>query len=637
MPFLNRCFTFFLVALFLGFGLSVSNGVQIQFDYSYDTSGFFGAGTDARGTLEAVGNFYGTNFDDYFTAIDSNQSNQFDIKFWAPNSGDLVTHESVDIPEDTLVVYVGGRDLEGSTLGQAGPGGWSVTKCNSQSWLDNARTRGQGAVADVEGATATDFSLWGGSITIDNVYSWNSDYQTTPSYGENDLYSVLLHEMAHVLGFGIADSWGNLVDSSGNFVGSTAVSVYGGTVPTDSYAAHWNSATNSSVVFGGTGSQEAVMEPSLTTGTRRLVTDLDMAGLDDIGWQVLWPEVPTDPSWINASGGAFSVAANWSTGTVPAASETALFDISGAYTVTFPAGGTTVNEVGLTEGTVTWDLGDSTLNLNRLEMEGASSGLILENGTMSVSDEMVLAAETSLAVGAGGLFAVEESASLTGSLEVLANGMLQGAGTLEGNLSNSGTVCPGDDTGTLFLNGNYTQGSGGQLSIDISGSPTEGNHDRLLVNGTADLDGTLVVDWMGGTLPEWKEQYLVFSAGSVTGDFSEIESSAMLSNGMVLSPAWMGTGLVLNAYLAGDANLDGVVNAPDFAILMSNWYQSVDGWGEADFNGDGFVDASDFAYLSSNWQRSVEGIVSVPEPGLMVTLLALFGFLGMARVVRRSK
>jgi len=52
--------------------------------------------------------------------------------------------------------------------------------------------------------------------------------------------------------------------------------------------------------------------------------------------------------------------------------------------------------------------------------------------------------------------------------------------------------------------------------------------------------------------------------------------------------------------LAGDANLDGVVNREDCAILQAHFGMSGQWWMQGDFNHDGVVDASDLALLNAN-------------------------------------
>jgi hypothetical protein len=81
--------------------------------------------------------------------------------------------------------------------------------------------------------------------------------------------------------------------------------------------------------------------------------------------------------------------------------------------------------------------------------------------------------------------------ALAGNL-TLNGGTLGGAGTLTGNLVNtSGIVAPGNSPGLLTVAGDYTQGAGGQLNIELGGTVAGTGYDRLAVPGTAALDGAL--------------------------------------------------------------------------------------------------------------------------------------------------
>lgn len=64
----------------------------------------------------------------------------------------------------------------------------------------------------------------------------------------------------------------------------------------------------------------------------------------------------------------------------------------------------------------------------------------------------------------------------------------------------------------------------------------------------------------------------------------------------------------------GDANLDGVVNFPDFLTLSAS-FGSEGGWGAGDFDGNGEVNFPDFLQLSQNFGRTA-GVraTAVPEP-----------------------
>jgi len=149
----------------------------------------------------------------------------------------------------------------------------------------------RGQLSATSGPSATDFAPWGGQITFNSDSSWyfDSNPSTTEAFSGNDFYSVALHEIGHVLGIGTADSWNDKV-SGGNFTGVNAVAAFGGNVPLASDHAHWAEGTKSTVMGAV---QEAMMDPTLTTGTRKLPTQLDFAALKDVGWQVTAVPLPS--------------------------------------------------------------------------------------------------------------------------------------------------------------------------------------------------------------------------------------------------------------------------------------------------------------------------------------------------------
>jgi hypothetical protein len=99
------------------------------------------------------------------------------------------------------------------------------------------------------------------------------------------------HELGHILGIGTAASWDARVEGSVQdgyvFVGEHAKEAYGHeSVPLDRYASHWAEGVMS--VYNGQ-LQETAMDPSTPRGERQWMTELDYAGLRDIGWQVPEP------------------------------------------------------------------------------------------------------------------------------------------------------------------------------------------------------------------------------------------------------------------------------------------------------------------------------------------------------------
>jgi hypothetical protein len=89
------------------------------------------------------------------------------------------------------------------------------------------------------------------------------------------------------------------------------------------------------------------------------------------------------------------------------------------------------------------------------------------------------------------------------------------------------------------------------------------------------------------------------------------------------------------AYLSGDANLDGSVNAADLNELALRWQSSVARWSGGDFTADGIVDSADLNELALNWRQSIpvaDSNAAVPEPSSLLIALAAAGLL----VRRRS-
>lgn len=83
------------------------------------------------------------------------------------------------------------------------------------------------------------------------------------------------------------------------------------------------------------------------------------------------------------------------------------------------------------------------------------------------------------------------------------------------------------------------------------------------------------------------------------------------------------TMVLLRGTLYGDANIDGVVNISDFALLGAN-FNTPGTWSKGDFNYDMTVGIGDFAQLAANFnQVAATGRSPVPEPtGVAMGLLA---------------
>jgi hypothetical protein len=261
---------------------AAASALTIQINYDYDTSGFFNPAVNpyasqARADLENAAKSY-EMLTDHLLTIEEYGGNTWSARFSHPSTGATVYIPDLVVPEDTMIVYVGGRSLSSATLGQGGPGGYTA-QAYEQAWFDLLKSRGQAGALTTP---ATDFGPWGGSISFNNTAAWNYSLDSGPSSGsQNDFFSTCLHELAHVLGYGSSASWQAQIVST-TFTGDAAEAIYGGPVPLAG-SSHWGFDIQG--LCGGV-QQEVAMDPSLTTGTRKRLTDLDIAGLLDIGWQL---------------------------------------------------------------------------------------------------------------------------------------------------------------------------------------------------------------------------------------------------------------------------------------------------------------------------------------------------------------
>lgn len=273
------------------------------------------------------------------------------IDYTNPATGANISIDPVDIPTDEYRIFVGVRPITQpgfgtKTLGRGGSAGVGISNGFSiepifQSEVPQAISDLGDAVAQLEidananagrggiGPTLGSFNnlqfsgnlggqnfsfsadvnygvgvghLWfdvdtddNGSIdnnsTLDDYWHWN--HTTDTPFGKNDFYSVALHEILHTLGYGSSETWDSNINPSDpdEWVGAALVAELGGSGENAVDVGSGSHLTEglTGVVFGTNISQEAVMDPTNTTGGRKLLTNLDVAVLEDLNWDVAAP------------------------------------------------------------------------------------------------------------------------------------------------------------------------------------------------------------------------------------------------------------------------------------------------------------------------------------------------------------
>ena len=231
----------------------------------------------------------------------------------------------------------------------------------------------------------------------------------------------------------------------------------------------------------------------------------DNITIDGIGGNVA---EGTDYTWISAVSGSWQSGSNWSlNGPGPAfpnkvahnahfgnaisspevvftnsdvSVNSVSFDSSASYAI---AGHGTVNYHSTTDASMT----NPSVSVAQGAHSFQAAAAIHANTTVNVAsgtslefvNRLSLNGNTLTKTGDGTLL-INSSFNTGGGTVVNNGGVIGGGGTVGGNVDNSaGTVAPGNSPGILTVTGNYSQGGGGTLEIEIMGSnPGEGGHDQ---------------------------------------------------------------------------------------------------------------------------------------------------------------
>jgi len=284
---------------------AISPAIQIEIDYSLDANGFFNR-PGSKEAFRQVCDFFESILSDDLSRIDQSQwtGELWTAKVTNPATGAESSFPGKVVPADTVIIYAGGRSL-GGPLGIGGPAYYSASGggTDAQAWFDLLRSRGEAGALQVP---RRDFASWGGSVSFSTTATWN--FSLTSASGSGSAFvSTALHELGHIFGIGTAESWDSYISGS-VFTGPKSVASFGGNVPLAGDGSHWrddgrcvfptgydpsNPLNVLSKTLGQFGTpagifQIARMDPSSCqiSGNHQVFTELDVAGLADIGWQI---------------------------------------------------------------------------------------------------------------------------------------------------------------------------------------------------------------------------------------------------------------------------------------------------------------------------------------------------------------
>ncbi|QNK00684.1 autotransporter outer membrane beta-barrel domain-containing protein [Dyella telluris] len=178
-------------------------------------------------------------------------------------------------------------------------------------------------------------------------------------------------------------------------------------------------------------------------------------------------------------------------------------------------GGTSGSVVGgiANSGTLVFDRSDMVDFTNAI----TGNGSVVQAGTGNTVFNTAQTYTGGTTINAGTL---SVNGSITSAVQVNAAGTLGGTGTIFGNVTNAGTVAPGNSIGTLTVAGNYI-GQGGTLAIQAVLGEDTSSTDRLVVTGnTSGNTNVKVTNIAGAGAPTVEGIRIINVQGASNGSFS---------------------------------------------------------------------------------------------------------------------
>ncbi|MCL2335515.1 MAG: autotransporter domain-containing protein, partial [Endomicrobia bacterium] len=208
-----------------------------------------------------------------------------------------------------------------------------------------------------------------------------------------------------------------------------------------------------------------------------------------------------------------SVITGYETGAGEIYFDQGILDLTNTVTLTnnmYAIGSTSTINIQVESGTITTLTG----------IIGDGTGNFAKNGMGTLVLSTMSSANAANAALNAGTMQADSANILMSELKTSSGTRLIGTGTITGNVTNTGTVRPGNDPvpfGTLTINGNYTENGNLGVRLDESLTPT---NDKLVVNGNVNIgSGSLIdLDLRNGFVVY--SSYMVVQSNGLTGNYS---------------------------------------------------------------------------------------------------------------------
>lgn len=290
-----------------------------------------------------------------------------------------------------------------------------------------------------------------------------------------------------------------------------------------------------------------------------------------------------------------------------------------------------------------------TLAVNsNVTVQSASIGGAVGAMNLSVLEGLNFAATHEFQVDRRGSVILDGGSLIASEIEFSDGSRFSGAGSIVGNVSNSGAFRIGlaAEPSLLVVEGNFAQNVGGLFELDVQGTE-RGQFDQLVVEGQAELDGVLLVNLPddfkpGGPVP------LITATKGIIGDFQVRFSEGAHFPGVEFGFSSGDTEVIMFSQELGpgdigDMNRDNFVDECDldaFSLALRDvdaYFDEYDWWPapRGNVNDDGEFDVDDiepFFALIDGVACQPDALHVIPEPSsAMLTTFAVAAILRLRR------